>query len=240
MESTREAQQFGQLRARIEATFSEPTMIVITSGSRGDGKSATAFGLAQSLAEADHRVLFIDANVEAPLLSFVRGQLMPSSFKTAQLSTYVIGIPGQRFKGISFADERFEAGLSMERVKAAVAHFRSSFDYIIVDTAPLVRSNLAVLFSTIADGTMLTVRLGRLGTAADDETMKTLSRVDASVIGALTVTSTLINSFRERWTTTGKNSLLPIRHVTSRHTIDPEVSREAGATEAPTRSTVNS
>lgn len=230
-----EAQQFGQLRARIEATFLEPTMIVVTSAGRGDGKSATAYGLAAALADADHRVLFIDANAGAPTLSRTHHSIPSSRIESARASGYATPVAGQRFKGISFADQRLESGISMERIKAAVADFQSHFDFTIVDTAPLLESNLAVLFSTIADGTVLTLRLGRFSTVADDQTMKTLTRVGANVLGALTVTPKMIKGFRNRVTAAETDFFVPARHVTTRHSSGPETAREVD--ESPSRST---
>ncbi len=234
MDLHQEAQQFGQLRARIEATFREPSTIVITSASRGDGKSVTAFGLASALAEADHRVLLIDANLDAPTLSrMTHRPVSVSRLEKPQFSGFAEVVTDQRFKGISFADERLETAMSLEKVAAAVADLQRHFDYLIVDAAQLVHSNLAVLFATIADGTMLTVRLGRLATAADDETMKTLRQAGATLLGALTVTPKLIKSFRDRLVAAEQNTLVPARHVTTRHVAEPV----RGSVESPVRST---
>jgi succinoglycan biosynthesis transport protein ExoP len=226
MESTVEEQQFGQLRARVEATFLGPTMIVVTSGTRGDGKSATAYGLAASLADADHRVLLIDANVAAPTLSRSHHSIPSSRIELARVSNYATPVAGQRFKGLSLADERLESGMSMEKIKAAVADFQNHFDFTIVDAAPLIQSNLAVLFATIADGTILAIRLGRLATVSDDESLKTLTRVGANVLGALTVTPKLIKSFRARMPAVERDVFVPRRHITTKHSMGPEPARE--------------
>jgi Mrp family chromosome partitioning ATPase len=234
MDATVEAQQFGQLRARIEATFREPTMIVVTSAVRGDGKSATAFGLAASLAAADHRVLLVDANVDAPTLTRTQHRpILASRIEVAQVSAYATPVAGQLFRGVSFADERLESAASMEKITAAAADIRAHFDFTIIDTAQLIRSNLAVLFATVADGTLLTLRLGRLSTGADEETVKTLTRVGANVLGALTVAPKTINGFRARLAAADQAFLLPARHVTTRHSAGPEVARSI--TEAATR-----
>ncbi len=222
MNATQDVQQFGQLRARLEATFSDPTMIVVTSASRGDGKSVTAFGLAAALAESDHRVLLVDANVNAPTLPRAQHRPVPvTRLEIARVSSYASPVAGQQFSGLSFADERLEAGVSMETVKAAARDMKCHFDFTIVDMGTLIHSNLAVLFSTIAEGTMLTLRLGRLPTTADDETIKTLTRAGATILGALTVTPKMIKEFRERLVTVERNTMLPVRHVTSKHTIEP-------------------
>jgi Mrp family chromosome partitioning ATPase len=236
MDSRIEMQQFGQLRARIESTFREPTMIVVTSAGRGDGKSVTAFGLAASLAEADHRVLLVDANVDAPTLARAQHRpISPARLEIAPVSSCAAPVAGQLFKGVSFADDRLESGMSMDRIKSAVADIQRHFDFTIVDTAQLMRSNLAVLFSTLADGTMLTLRLGRIGTPADEEIIRTLTRVGANVLGALTISPKMIKAFRERQSVVDKSLLLPARHVTTRHTIVAETAREIS--EKPSRST---
>jgi Mrp family chromosome partitioning ATPase len=230
MDLGKEAQQFGQLRARVEATFREPpTMIVVTSASRGDGKSATAFGLAASLADADHRVLLVDANVDAPLLPRTQHRpILASRLELMRVSGLAAPVAGQRFKAVSFADESLEFGMSMEKMKSAVADMQYHFDFTIVDTGQLTKSNLAVLFATIADGTMLAFRLGRLATSADDETIKTLNRVGANILGALTLTPRMIKNFREQVVDVDQSSRIPVpRHVTTRHSAGPETAKEA-------------
>lgn len=239
MDSTIEAQQFGQLRSRIEATFSDSTLLVITSAARGDGKSVTAFGLAGSLADAGHRVLFVDANADAPTLTrSAHRPITVARIERGQVCGYATPVAGQRFLGISFADEKLEAGLSMPKVRLAVADMLSEFDFTIVDTAQLIRSNLAVLFATVAHGTLLTLRSGRLSTLGDDETIGTLSRVGANPLGALLVAPKMIKNFRGRAELAAGAVLLPARHVTTRYTTAaPEPVREVEVTEVTSRTT---
>jgi Mrp family chromosome partitioning ATPase len=216
-------QQFGQLRARMEAMFSEPAVIVITSACSRDGKTLTAVGLSRSLANAGHRVVMIDASVDAPFLPQIhRPPLLAGRIELANLSLYAKPVAGQRFKGISLADERLESGVSLDQIRTAVFDMRAHFDFVIVDTAPLLDSDLAVLFSTIADGILLTLRLGRTPTGADTQVVKTLGRLGANVLGALTVTPSVIRDFsaqRERGIPTVR---YPARHTTSQHALDPE------------------
>jgi succinoglycan biosynthesis transport protein ExoP len=225
MNSTR-SQEFGQLRARIEATFSAPAMVVVTSAASGDGKSATAFGLAESLAAAHHRVLLVDANAGAPTLPRIHRLPVPAArLNVLDVSRYAAPVAGHQFEGVSLADPRFESGLSMEAVRSAAADLRSHFDFVIVDAAQLVKSDLAVLFATVADGTFLTLRIGRLPSRADEETVKTLKRVGASVMGLLTVAPAMIKAFAATREEVSPTLRVPARHVTSRHTMTPDTSR---------------
>jgi len=224
-----DAHPFGQLRARIETTFADAALIVITSANRGDGKSVTAFGLAAALAEADYRVLFIDANAEAPLLP--RSFIVPA-FGTdrefVNICKFAKQIPGQRFSALSFADKSFEIGMSMEKAKAAAVEMRSNYDYIIMDMSPVLESDLAVLFSALSDGTLLTLRLGRFPSGADAETMKSLTRAGANMIGVLSVTQKMIKEFAQKREELVLQPLVPARRVTSRHTLDREPIEDIG------------
>jgi cellulose biosynthesis protein BcsQ len=124
----------------------------------------------------------------------------------------------------------------MDKVEAARADFARNFDYVIVDTSPLTKSNLAVLFATVANGTMLALRYGRLGTSVDDETMRMLTRVGANVLGALTINSKVIKAFRERAASPTQSLVLAPRQVTPRHSSAPELGREI--TETSSRSKI--
>ncbi|MGD0475933.1 MAG: hypothetical protein ABSB70_22310 [Candidatus Velthaea sp.] len=220
MENTR-PQQFGQLRARIEATFASPALLVISSAARGDGKTVTAFGLADSLAQAQHRVLLVDTNAGAPTLARVHLP-PPSNLDFAHLHHVASPVAGQLFDGVSLADPRFEAGTSMESIKAAAANMRLHYDFVVVDTAVLLKSELAVLFSTVADTTLLTLRLGRRPSRTDEQLMATLNRAAATVAGLLTVEPAMIKSFAAARQETIPTIRVPARHVTSRHTIEPK------------------
>jgi receptor protein-tyrosine kinase len=227
MKDLSNAQQFGQLRARIEATFSEPALIVVTSAARGDGKTATAFGLAESLAQAEHRVLFVDANYESPTLPRIhRIANLAARPDLSKMSRFSHPVAGHRFEGLSLADERLETGMSMDKVKAAAFDLRAHFDFVIVDTCALLRSDLAVLFSTIADGTLLTLRLGRLPSSADETVMKTLRRVGATTLGVLTIRPNTIRTFASQREQVFQTIRVPARPFTSRHTLEPETARD--------------
>lgn len=227
--------RFGQLRARIEATFTNSAMIVVSSARRGDGKSATAFGLAGALAQAKHRVLLVDTSLESPSLGRIHYVAGGPDVDFADVSRFASPVAAQRFDGISFADQRCNREISMDSVKVAVADMRAHFDYIVVDTSPLIGSDLAVLFSSIADGTLLTLRMGRMPSAADELTVTTLKRVGAPVLGVLTLTQDVIRGFtRQRGEIVPANRI-PARHVTSHHSVEPEVVH--GAAE-PVRRTV--
>jgi Mrp family chromosome partitioning ATPase len=226
IKDTSSAQQLGQLRARIEAIFSERVMIVITSAQSGDGKTATAFGLAASLAQADHRVLLVDANAACPTLP--RRHKIASRGDHLDFSKFgsnVTAVAGERFEGVSLADDRFESGTSMEKIRAMALDLRSQFDFVIVDTCQLPKSDLAVLFSTVADATLLTLRLGRLPSAADRETVITLNRVGANLLGVLTVRQNFIRDFNAHRQELAQTIRVPARPFTSRHTLEPEPSR---------------
>jgi receptor protein-tyrosine kinase len=219
--------RFGQLRARVEATLPSPAMIVVSSARPGDGKSATAFGLAGALAQAKHRVLLVDTSVESPSLGRIHYVAGGPDVDFADVSRFASPVAAQRFDGISFADQRCDREISMDSIKVAVADMRAHFDYIVVDTSPLIGSDLAVLFSTIADGTLLTLRMGRMPSPADERIVTTLKRVGAPVLGVLTLTQDIIKGFTRQRGEIVPAVRIPARHVTSHHSIEPEVGHAA-------------
>jgi Mrp family chromosome partitioning ATPase len=189
-------EQFGQLRARIEAMFPEPAIIVVTSAARNDGKSATSLGLATALADADSRVLYVDANITAPTLD--RSYLVPSTYAAFEdFSRLARPVCSQRYSALSFADARLEKAMSLEKAKFFVTGMRDLYDFIIVDTAPLVKSDMAVLFASISDGTLVTLKAGRFPSSADKELVEALSRVGAKTLGAVTVSARFTKYFFE-------------------------------------------
>ena len=178
MLSDRIRSQLALLRARLEWEITLPATIAVSSGLPGDGKSAVAFGLAEVLAEAGYRVLLIDANPAHPELV----QLDPWSSEATQ-GPRVAHVDG-RFDAITLASANAE-DISRDRVGALVSWASEQYAVTVVDTAPIARSNLALLFAAHASTTLLAVRHARRPHADDRTMMAALERIRANVFGLI-------------------------------------------------------
>jgi len=173
------ATKFHLLRARIESDLKQPGVVMVTSAQRHDGKSFTAYGLAECLASVGHRTALVDANSEG------RGTAQPRTAKEGRRGLSIFGMP---------TDEGGPSS-SRESICNFVSQMRSRFDFTIVDGAPLLRSGAAILLASAVDGVLLTVRVGRAPCEEDGLIVRMLRQSRASVLGIVAASNEGIAQF---------------------------------------------
>jgi capsular exopolysaccharide synthesis family protein len=139
--------------------------IMIASAMPGEGKTLTATNLALTLSESyRNRVLLIDADLRRPTLHQV--------FRLRTAFGLVEGLDGKEDQKIVLRQvtERLSvlpagrptsdpmAALTSPRMRRLVEEAKESFDWIILDTPPLILLPDAHLLSDMVDGTILVVR----------------------------------------------------------------------------------
>jgi Mrp family chromosome partitioning ATPase len=177
--SDRLATKFHLLRARIESDVKQPGVVMITSAQRHDGKSFTAYGLAECLASVGHRTALVDANAEGRGTTQVRGT------KDPRRGLSIFGMP---------TDESGPSS-SRESICNFVTQMRTRFDFTIVDGAPLLRSGAAILLASAVDGVLLTVRVGRAPCEEDTLTVRMLKQTRSAVLGIVAASNEGIAQF---------------------------------------------
>jgi len=162
------AASFRVLRHRL-AERSDPRTIAVSSPLPHEGKTTVAANLAMALGECGRaRVLLVEANMRSPALAALFGFLPPECF-SAQLqrhrdkpldpwsvvevyspSLHVAAVkPGPENEGRPLLDA-VAFGVAMEMLK------RSGYDYIVVDTPPVLGSADVNLVEDFCDGVLLT------------------------------------------------------------------------------------
>src|SRR5439155_712374 len=166
------AEQYRTVRLHIETLRRERglKLIAISSPSRGDGKTLSAINLAGALAQApDAKVVLVEVDVRHPGvgqylgLSAARGL---SSFLLDQ-STAVESII-ERPSGVGFAVVVAGPASSMPyellkspRLTALFSALRERFDYVVVDTPPVLPFPDVGILRDLVDGFLLVVRANR-------------------------------------------------------------------------------
>jgi capsular exopolysaccharide synthesis family protein len=159
------ADQFLQLRAAIG---SKKKVIVITSSIAGEGKSFICANFAMSLAEANKRILLIDMDLRSPRLShlykidkatgmveYLQGRVAVERIirRTITKNLYLVGA-GQSLGGA--AKRLLDLDFSDLFKK-----LRENFDYVIVDTPPIIPVPDTRLVIPHADALLYVVRHGK-------------------------------------------------------------------------------
>ncbi len=146
---------------------------VITSGGPGEGKTTLSANLAIAMATIGQRVLLIDADVRRARLHSVFGldncpglsDLLTSadSLEGADLNGYLCPtkVDNLRVMTHGLAEVDTPATLFFSpRVKELVTSLREQFDFILLDTAPVLLFPDARLWGKHSDGVVLVVRAG--------------------------------------------------------------------------------
>ncbi len=164
------SEEFRSLRTRLNhLQRSQPLhTLVITSASPGEGKSFTASNLAMSHAQlAGKRVLLADFDFRRPSIAKTFGMT-----ETAGVTDYLLGKAGVSDILRRVADSNLyviPAGetvpnplelLNLPQCGALLEALRDHFDWVILDSPPLLFAADGNLLSTMADGTILVVRIG--------------------------------------------------------------------------------
>lgn len=140
-------------------------VILITSAAAGEGKTVTALNLAATLAEAGHRVLLADVDLRHPGCHEVLGtHLRPglSSFLAGEvdLARIVRDLSAPRLSFISAGPRPLNPAelVGSDRMREALAVLRAHYDYIILDSPPVLPVTDAVLLARQADGVLLVMK----------------------------------------------------------------------------------
>lgn len=161
---------FNTLRTNILFCGKSVKTIVVTSCFANEGKTTVTMEMARSLAEADKKVLLIDADlrksVAASRYTKERGicglsQLLSGQAELAD-ALYHTQIPGfdMIFAG-PFPPNPTEL-IGSEVFKALLDTVRPHYDYVFIDAAPLGMVIDAALMASVCDGALLVINQGKV------------------------------------------------------------------------------
>ncbi|MBX3461763.1 MAG: CpsD/CapB family tyrosine-protein kinase [Planctomycetes bacterium] len=188
------AEQVRALRNRLVAMNpdGEPKTLVVTSAVRDEGKTVSALNLAMAMAELERQqVVLVDADMRRPgcerhlnlnpepgLADVLLGRttvdkvLRPAGYRQLML----LG-PGTRVANPAEV-------LSSSRLDELLHRLKERFQYVIVDTPPVLPSTDAGVLAARVDGTLLVVRLERSLKKQTREALRTLQDMGANVLGS--------------------------------------------------------
>lgn len=162
-------EEFRSLRTRLNHMQSQQDLhtIVVTSASPAEGKTFTAINLALAQAQLESPVLIADLDLRRPVIhNMFQCERSPgfSDFVLAEkpLEECIRRIEGSNLYFLPAGTQvknPLEL-LNMRQVKYTIDAFRKVFNWVILDTPPLLFSADANLLATITDGTLIVVRIG--------------------------------------------------------------------------------
>jgi receptor protein-tyrosine kinase len=163
------AEEFRSLRTRLNHLQSQQDLhsLVVTSASPAEGKTFTAVNLALAQAQLETPVLLADLDLRRPTVhNLLQCERTPgfADFLLAErpLEECIrkIGNTNLYFMPAGSAVKNPLEILNLRHVKQTLEGFRRIFNWIVLDTPPLLFSADANLLSTMTDGTIIVVRIG--------------------------------------------------------------------------------
>lgn len=153
--------------------------VLITSAVPGDGKSRLATSLAVSLAHSGARVLLVDADLLCPSLHTLFGAVLSSGVSEALTSGIAVEVHTQApglsvvWAGIAGAES---ADLSSPRMETLMREWRSLYDFVLLDSAPVLPVPDAATLARLCDRILLVVRYESTAMQAAQRSYRMLQR----------------------------------------------------------------
>lgn len=188
------AEAFRKLRTNLQflSVDKPPRVIVVTSSMPNEGKSTTAINIALALAEAEHSVVLVDGDMRRPTLDKYLDLVGSVGFSTvlsggASLSE---ALQQTRFPGLTVLTSGAippnpSELLGSMSAKKVLGEMRAEFDYVIVDSSPLLAVTDAAILAAGADGVLIMARFGQTKRDQLTHAVANLQAVGASLLGAV-------------------------------------------------------
>jgi capsular exopolysaccharide synthesis family protein len=166
--------------------------LVVTSTGPGEGKSMVASNLAISLAQAGQRVLLIDADMRKPKAHEIFGfkqepglsNVMVGSTKASD-AVRKTTISGLWVLGAGRIPPNPAELLGSARFREFVTSLKAHFDWIIIDTPPVMAVTDSVLVANHASGVVFVVGAEMTSHHAARRAIEQLAHANAKFVGAV-------------------------------------------------------
>ncbi|WP_256821255.1 polysaccharide biosynthesis tyrosine autokinase [Dietzia sp. Die43] len=190
------AESFRRLRTNLEFlnVDNPPRVFVVTSSVATEGKSETAINLSLALAEAGNKVLLIEADLRRPLV--VSYLSMPDKVGLTNVlsgqADFADVVQETRHKGVDLLacgplPPNPSELLASETARQLLADLRAAYDFVIIDSPPLLPVTDGAVLARITDGALLVVRTHRTTSDQVAQAVDNLEKADATLLGLITV-----------------------------------------------------
>jgi len=183
------------LRVRVEAFASGPAVIMVTSARVGDGKSLTAWSLADGLAAAGHATVLVDANTDAPRTTGAALVRDLRRFPNEDVTQWAKPFGPNGLSVISMSHADVATTSSRQTIRHLTTQLRKRFDFAIIDTGALPKNNVALLMAAAADGVLVAVRTGRPAAKEDLQLLRMLQQTNRRILGVVLTSKQTIDLF---------------------------------------------
>lgn len=172
-----------------------PRVIMITSAMKGEGKTTVLYNLAATLAQASHRTIMIDGDLRERGLTKLfcqeqgPGGVGLSNLLTnqAQLDQVIRPTPVERLDILPAGSKAPNPAelLSSTSMRDLISQLSDVYDFILVDSPPILPVADGLTLSRVVDSVVLVVRSRQTERELAQESRRRLLRVNARILGVV-------------------------------------------------------
>lgn len=188
-------EEMRKLRHQIERRMPQDgKVLLVTSMLENEGKSTIAANIALSLAKKQHKVLLIDFDLRRPSCYKVLNQQVQTVGVSdvlsgrAKLESTVVVFSQQKQLDLLMeyqAHRVTEDLLSAEKTRKLLDQARQTYDYIVLDTAPMSAAPDAEYLAEAADASILVVRQDMASARMLNNALDVLHRAPSKLLGCV-------------------------------------------------------
>jgi capsular exopolysaccharide synthesis family protein len=191
------AEALRTIRANVLLSSADypPRVIMLASSIPGEGKTTLLANLAVTLAQAKHRTLVIDGDLRLAGVSHLFGtRVEPREAGLTEVLTQHIplehAIVSSTVPGLDILPAGTKAPnpaelVGSESMKRLLQGLKDRYDFILLDTPPVMAVSDALLLSRMVDSVLFVVRSGVTPRAVARDAQQRLTNVKARIIGVI-------------------------------------------------------
>jgi polysaccharide biosynthesis transport protein len=191
LSSYAEAVRALQLGIALSNVDNAPKVVLITSALPSEGKTTTALSLARHLSQTGQKVVLVDGDLRRPnvkavanlgeiprdLIDLLKGEITLKDALMKDPKSNVQILPAA--KHVKNAPDLIES----QALAKVILDLREQFDYVILDSAPILPVTDTRILTRLADAVLFVVRWEKTPRDAAADAMKSLRDVHAPIAG---------------------------------------------------------
>jgi tyrosine-protein kinase len=188
------AEAFRKLRTNLQflGVDNPPRVIVVASSMPNEGKTTTAINIALALAEGEHNVVLVGGDMRRPKLEEYLDLIGEVGFSTVLAGRASLNdvLQKTRFPRLTvLASGAIPPNpselLGSLAAKKVLDELRAQFDYVVIDSSPLLAVTDGAILAAGADGVLIIARYGETKREQLAHAVGSLEDVGAQVLGAV-------------------------------------------------------